>query len=80
MWSIVVLVSATAAAAGYVMLDPETGIIGPAGQAFAQAFAAGALLTMLADTMLPESFEVERELTGGLVVLGFAGSLGLAAL
>jgi hypothetical protein len=35
---------------------------------------------MLVDTMLPESFEVERDLTGGLVVLGFAGSLGLATL
>jgi len=79
MWSLVVLVSATAAA-GYIMLDPDSGIIGPAGQAYAQAFAAGALLTMLVDTMLPESFEVERDLTGGLVVLGFAGSLGLAAL
>ena len=76
MWSLVVLVSATAAAAGYIMLDPDSGIIGPAGQ----AFAAGALLTMLVDTMLPESFEVERDLTGGLVVLGFAGSLGLATL
>ncbi len=80
MWFVVVLVSALAAAAGYVLLDPAAGSIGPAGQAFAQAFAAGALLTMLADTMLPEAFEEERDFTGALVVLGFAGSLGLAAL
>ena len=46
----------------------------------AQAFAAGALLTMLADTMLPEAFQEERDLTGALVVLGFAGSIALAAL
>ena len=80
MWTVVVLVSALAAAAGYVLLDPASGSIGPSGQAFAQAFAAGALLTMLADTMLPEAFEEERDFTGALVVLGFAGSLGLAAL
>ncbi len=80
MWSVVVVVSALAALAGYVLLDPATGSVGPGGQAFAQAFAAGALLTMLADTMLPEAFEEERDFTGALVVLGFAGSLGLAAL
>lgn len=80
MWLIVVLASAIAAAAGYVLLDPSADIMGPRGQGFAQAFAAGALLAMLADTMLPESFEVERGFTGALVVLGFAGSLALAAL
>ncbi len=80
MWSVVVVVSALAALAGYVLLDPATGSVGPGGQAFAQAFAAGALLTMLADTMLPEAYEEERNFTGALVVLGFAGSLGLAAL
>ncbi len=80
MWSLVVLVSACAAAAGYLMLDPGSGLIGPAGKSVAQAFAAGALLTMLTDTMLPEAFRVERRYTGGLVTLGFAASLGLAAL
>ena len=80
MWIIVILVSALSAAAGYLLLDPVSGSLGPGGQAFAQAFAAGALLTMLADTMLPEAYEEEREFTGALVVLGFAGSLGLAAL
>ena len=35
---------------------------------------------MLADTMVPEAYGEEREFTGALVVLGFAGSLGLAAL
>jgi ZIP family zinc transporter len=80
MWSLVILVSALAAAAGYVLLDPTSGSIGPNGQAFAQAFAAGALLTMLVDTMLPEAYEEERDFTGALVVLGFAGSLALAAL
>jgi len=80
MWLLVVWVSALAAAAGYVLLDPAAGILGPAASAFAQAFAAGALLTMLADTMLPEAFQEERDFTGALLVLGFAGSIALAAL
>jgi len=80
MWGLVVLVSAVSAAGGYVLLDPGLGWLGPDGQATAQAFAAGALLTMLADTMLPEAFKEERDFTGALVALGFAASLGLAAL
>ena len=67
-------------ATGYVALDAKTGAIGPAGQAVAQAFAAGALLTMLADTMVPEAYDEIRHFTGGLVALGFAASLALAAL
>ncbi len=76
MWTAVVLVSGVSAAAGYVMLDPAGGLTG----ALVQAFAAGALLAMLADTLLPEAYEVEGVLTGPLVVLGFAISLGLSAI
>jgi ZIP family zinc transporter len=75
MWSAVVLVSAVAAAAGYAMLDPASGRTG----ALAQAFAGGALLAMLADTLLPEAYAVEGVLTGSLVVAGFAVSLALSA-
>ncbi len=80
MWSLVVLVSAIAATAGYVLLDPASGLIGPAGQSLAQAFAAGALLTMLCDTMLPEAFDVLRDWTGALVVLGFTASIAFSAI
>lgn len=80
MWMIVVLVSAVSSAAGYLLLDPHAGLLGVRTQAFAQAFAAGALLTMLADTMLPESFKEERDFTGALVVFGFAASIALSAL
>jgi ZIP family zinc transporter len=76
MWSAVVAVSALAAAAGYVLLDPASGRTG----ALVQAFAAGALLTMLADTLLPEAYKVEGVLTGPLVVVGFAASLALSAI
>ncbi|HEY3009988.1 MAG TPA: ZIP family zinc transporter [Micromonosporaceae bacterium] len=76
MWLAVVVVSALSAAAGYVLLDPASGRSG----ALAQAFAAGALLAMLADTLLPEAYDVEGVLTGPLVVVGFAASLWLAAI
>ena len=76
MWTLVVLVSAVSAAAGYVLLDPHSGRTG----ALVQAFAAGALLAMLADTLLPEAYKVEGVLTGPLVVAGFAFSLALSAI
>jgi ZIP family zinc transporter len=75
MWSVVVAVSALAAAAGYALLDPASGETG----ALVQAFAGGALLAMLADTLLPEAYAVEGVLTGTLVVIGFAISLALSA-
>jgi ZIP family zinc transporter len=76
MWLIVIAVSAVSASIGYAVLDPTHGRTGAA----AQAFAAGALLTMIADTMLPEAFEVEGVFTGSLVAIGFATSLLLAAI
>ena len=42
-------------------------------------FAAGALLAMVATTMLPEAYDVEGVVTGALVVVGFALSLVLSA-
>jgi zinc transporter, ZIP family len=76
MWAIVIVVSAISAALGYVALDPQSGRTGAA----VQAFAAGALLTMLADTLLPEAFEVEGIYTGTLVAVGFAVSLMLSGI
>jgi ZIP family zinc transporter len=75
MWLIVIAVSALSAAAGYVVLDPTSGDTG----ALVQGFAAGALLAMLADTLLPEAYDVEGVLTGPLVVTGFAASIALSA-
>jgi ZIP family zinc transporter len=76
MWLIVVVVSAVSAALGYALLDPTHGHTG----AFAQGFAAGALLAMITDTMLPEAYDVERISTGSLVAIGFAISLMLSAI
>ena len=71
----VAAVSAIFAAAGYALLDPASGRTG----ALAQAFAAGALLAMIAYTLLPEAYAVEGVWTGSLVVVGFAISLALSA-
>ncbi|BCY09364.1 ZIP family metal transporter [Actinoplanes sp. L3-i22] len=76
MWVAVVAVSAVAAVAGYALLDPAQDRTG----ALVQAFAAGALLAMLSNTLLPEAYEVEGILTGPLVVAGFAASLALSSI
>ena len=70
MWGAVALVSALAAGAGYALL----GDAAPDWVAAIQAFAAGAILTMLADTMFPEAFEAEGRspFTGVVTTLGFA--------
>ena len=76
MWLVVIAVLAVSAAAGYVLIDARSGNTG----ALAQAFAGGALLAMLADTLLPEAYAVEGVVTGPLVAIGFAISLGLSAI
>jgi ZIP family zinc transporter len=76
MWLVVIAVAGVSAALGYALLDPASGRTG----AFAQGFAAGALLAMVTDTMLPEAYEVERISTGALVAIGFAISLTLSAI
>lgn len=68
LWSVVALVSGLAAAVGYATLDGAS----PDLVAFVQAFAAGAVLTMLADTMMPEAFEHGGRVTGLVTTLGFA--------
>jgi ZIP family zinc transporter len=76
LWLLVIAVSAVSAALGYALLDPTHGHTG----AFAQGFAAGALLAMITDTMLPEAYDVEHVSTGALVAIGFAISLMLSAI
>ena len=75
MWSAVVATSAVSAGLGHTVLASDDGTLTGA----VQTFAAGALLAMISDTMIPESYEVERVWTGGLVVGGFAASLLIAA-
>ena len=68
LWLAVAVISALAAALGYAFLgDASSNVIG-----FIQAFAAGAILTMLADTMMPEAFEHGGSAVGLATCLGFA--------
>jgi ZIP family zinc transporter len=72
MWSGVVVASVIAAGGGWLLLDTMPNAAG----AFALAFAGGALLVMLADTLMPEAFELGGREAGLLTALGFA--LGFA--
>lgn len=72
MWTAVVAVSVIAAALGWWLLD----VMPRAEGTFALAFAAGSLLVMLADTLIPEAFELGGREAGLLTALGFA--LGFA--
>jgi zinc transporter, ZIP family len=67
-WSVVVLVSAASAALAFRLCDGASGnTIG-----LIQAFAGGAVLTMLVDTMIPEAIKRGGKAVGLVTVLGFA--------
>jgi ZIP family zinc transporter len=51
---------------------------GPATLAFVTAVAAGAILAMLADTMVPEAFETAHEYAGLITVAGFLAAFTLS--
>jgi zinc transporter, ZIP family len=76
LWSVVMLASGLAAGLGYVLLEGAS----PAVVAGIQTFAAGAIITMLADTMMPEATEHAGRLVGLLTMLGFALAFLLSAL
>ena len=69
-WAAIVLLSGASAALGYTLLDGASANL----VAFTQAFAGGAVLCMLTDTMLPKAFaEYQgRPQVGLTTVLGFA--------
>jgi zinc transporter, ZIP family len=76
LWGVVTLVSGLSALAGYVLFDGAS----PRALAFVLAYAGGAILTMLADTMMPEAFERGGKLTGLATTLGFAVAFAITAL
>jgi zinc transporter, ZIP family len=66
-WGSIAAASALSAAAGYLLLGSA-----PAGVvAVITAIAGGAILTMIADTMIPEAFETTRDWTGLITSAGF---------
>jgi ZIP family zinc transporter len=74
LWSAIAVISGLAASAGAVLLQHSS----PQAIALVQAVAAGALLTMVADTMLPEAVEGEHGSAGFLVVVGLLIAFALS--
>jgi ZIP family zinc transporter len=66
-WITIAVVSGLAALLGYVALGGAP----PELVAVITAVAAGAILTMIADTMIPEAFERTRTWTGVIATVGF---------
>lgn len=76
LWVVVTLVSGLSALAGYALLDGASGNT----IAFVLSFAAGAILTMLADSMMPEAFANGGKLAGIATTLGFAVAFAINVL
>jgi ZIP family zinc transporter len=68
MWIAIALVSGLASLAGYGLFQHSP----PSTVAFVLAFAAGAILTMLSSTMMPEAYEHGGKWVGVVTTLGFA--------
>jgi ZIP family zinc transporter len=66
MWTTLTIASAVVAGLGFALADavPDQGL-------YAEAFAGGAVLTMLANSMMPEAFESGGDAVGLLTVLGY---------
>jgi ZIP family zinc transporter len=76
LWVLIMVVTAISSLVGY-------GLFGDASDstvAFVLSFAGGAILTMLADTMMPEAFEHGGKLVGLATALGFALAFALTVL
>jgi zinc transporter, ZIP family len=76
LWVLVTLVCGVASFLGYAVFDSA----GPEAVAFVLAFAGGAILTMLADTMMPEAFKHGGKLVGLATTLGFGLAFALTTL
>lgn len=76
LWATVAAASTIAAALGFGLLGDSD----PAVVATVQAFAAGAVLTMLADTMVPEAVKYAGSYVGLVTVLGFGGAFLMSAM
>jgi zinc transporter, ZIP family len=76
LWLLVTAVAGLAALAGYALLEGAS----PRTIAFVLAFAGGAIITMLADTMMPEAYRHGGRLVGVFTTLGFALAFWIGSL
>lgn len=75
LWVGVAAVCIAATVAGYAIADSASGDL----QAAIDGFAAGALLVMLVDSMIPEAAAKAHRVAGLVTALGFAVAAGLSA-
>jgi ZIP family zinc transporter len=75
-WSGIAIISAAASLVGYAVFSRFSADV----IAGTTAVAAGAILAMLADTMMPEAFEAAHDWAGVITVLGFLAAFVLSKL
>ncbi len=75
-WGGIALLSAAAAVLGFVAFEGAA----PGTVAATTAVAAGAILAMLVDTMIPEAFHTAHEFAGLITVCGFLAAFALSKL
>jgi zinc transporter, ZIP family len=75
LWSGIAIVCALATAAGYLLAESAGGHF----KAGVNGFAAGALLVMLVDSMIPEATAKSGRVAGLATTLGFAVAAGLSS-
>jgi ZIP family zinc transporter len=77
LWTAIAAISGVAALLGYVVVCyVGGGNLGLKIVAVANAVAAGAILSMVADTMIPEAFEANHDYAGLVTVIGFLIAFG----
>lgn len=76
LWLVITLVCALSSVAGYSLFHE----VSDHWLAFVQAFAGGAILMMLANSMIPEAYEHGKKLAGVFTVLGFFASVAMVLL
>jgi ZIP family zinc transporter len=76
LWSAIAVACALSSLAGYAVFDAFSPFV----VAATTAVAAGAMLTMIVDTMIPEAFAEVHDWTGLIAVLGFLLSFALTEL
>jgi ZIP family zinc transporter len=74
LWTAIAVISGLAAVAGYTLLGGAPAAV----LAAVTALAAGAILAMVADTMIPEAFDNAHLLIGLVTVAGFLVAFGLS--
>jgi ZIP family zinc transporter len=73
LWAGIAFACAISSLLGFVLLDTAS----PQVTAIINAIAAGAILAMICDTMIPEAFDRARALTGLLATVGFLTSFAI---